>query len=199
MGIKHHVVDFCVAVADTFRKFSLSVQAFGESHFLGAAFNFVYKVFHAFCSPRQVVFHSVAELLQAEFHVVEVFDCLTKFHGNVGKHGFEISECLAHGVGAFWGNGFFGYGIWNIDHNAPIFPGFKQIVFIVFVFLRNETQAFALDVGFAGLGEFLADMIGYGNDVAHKQVDIGENCVVDALQHVVGRVVLCGNFVGRVD
>ena len=147
----------------------------------------------------RIALDDIAKLLEAELHVVEVLDGLAQLNRYVGKHCLEVTEGLAGSAAAFGVDGLLRDGIIDEDHQSPI-AAFCLDVELAVVFCRDEAQHFPVDVCRALLREFLADVRGDGIDVAHHHIHIGEDVVVDALQHIV-RLVLFGslNFVGVVD
>ena len=200
--VEHHVVDFRVAMADAFRKSSFPSHSLGLAHLVGSLLNLGKHVLHAlFLHPTsRVALDDVVQLFETELHVVEVLDGLAQLNGNVGKHSLEVAESLACSPTALGIDGLFRDGVVDEDHQAPISAVDYGVELLRIVFRGDETQDSAVDIGSALLQKFLADMGSDGVDVAHHHIDIGKDNVVDALQHVIGFVLLGSfHFVSVVD
>ena len=90
--IEHHIVDFRIAMANTLGQLVFTMQAFRLAHFIGATLNFIQKIPHFPHTSGNIRRHSIMKLLQTEFHIVEIGDCLAQTVGNIGKHGLEVAE-----------------------------------------------------------------------------------------------------------
>ena len=62
----------------------------------------------------------LAQLPEAEFHVVEVLDGLAQLYGYVSQHGLEVSESLACRPAAVRIHGLLGDGVGDEHHHAPV-------------------------------------------------------------------------------
>ena len=139
----------------------------------------------------------LAKLAQAQLHVVKVGDGLHQRLADIGQHRLELPEGLARTIGIFGVDRLVGLGTGNEDHHTPVGIAFLPICLTVVG--REEVQHLAVNVRLAALLEFAADVGGDGLDVALQAIHILEDGVVDALQHIVGRIGLGGDhFVGIV-
>ena len=101
--VEHHVVDLCVAVADPFRQFALTVQLLGLAHLDSILVDVLQNLvqFLAFClvvgvqTAGLVLPDCLDQLPEPQFHVVEVRNCLSERVRDVGKHRLEVAESLA--------------------------------------------------------------------------------------------------------
>ena len=189
-GIEHHVIDFRVAVADATRQFSLAEQPFALTHPLGILLKQVENVLHTGHATDGVFRHDLAQLLHTEFHVVEVGNRVAERLRHIDEQFFKVAESHACEVAVLWVHRLEGLRPRNEHHHAPI------AVFVVAeeglsVVGFDESQHLAVDVVLTALFEFAADVFCHHFDVVLQQIDIRENGVVDALQHVVWRV--CGS------
>ena len=76
----------------------------------------------------------------------------------------------------------------NEDRQSPVG---RAVVPIRFPLVRGqEAQHLAVDVFLATRLELAADVVRYGFDVPLQPVHVAEDAMVDALQHIVGRVGL---------
>lgn len=197
--VKHHVVHFRVAVADALGKFPLAVELLGAAHRVGALLQLVKQRFHFGHSSFGVGFHGVVELFETEFHVVEIGNALFKLLVDVYEHGLEVAERLAGVARRFGIDGFKRLGVGDEYHHAPVALAVEKVEFAVGG-VGYEGEHLAVYVVFTRFLKLGADMAGDGGDVVHQHVDVGENVVVDPLQHVVGSVsFLSAHYVGVVD
>ena len=125
--------------------------------------------------------HHLAQLRQAELHVVEVLDGLPQRHGQVGQHGLEIAEGQSGGAAALGVHGLLGHRAGNEDHQTPVVAVHLRVEALRVFLQADEGEHAAVDVVRALLLQLVADMAGDGGDVTHHHIDIGEHMVVDAL------------------
>ena len=184
-------------MADALGQFAFAVELFAAAHVVGALFNFLDDVLHVLGAAALVGCHSLVELLQAELNVVEVLDALAQRVGNVGQHGLEVAKGFTHNVGAFGAYATLRHGVGDEHHDAPVFI-FVQVV-VLAIGAGHKFQYAATDVGHAGSFLFATDMVGDGHDVVHQHVHVGEDGVVDVLQHIVGVVTVGHYLVSGVD
>ena len=147
-----------------------------------------------------IALDDVVQLFEAELHVVEVLDGLAELNGYVGQHGLEVAEGAACSTAALRVNGLLGDGVVDEDHETPVSAVVHDGVELVAALGGDEAQHFSVDVCRPLLCKLLADVGSDGINVAHHHINVGEDVVVDALQHIV-RLVLFGSlyFVGVVD
>ena len=128
---------------------------------------------------------------------MEILDGFSQLGGNVGKHRLEFCKGFAHNLCIFKTYTALGGGIGDEHHDAPIF--FSIVIIVGSVLRGDEAQHFAFEVGCASSFEFLAYVGGNFDDVAHEQVDVGEDSDIDVLEHIVGGVARGDNGIGGVD
>ena len=184
-------------MADTLGEFALAVEAFSLAHFFGACLEFVNEPLHLGQTTSLVFGHGLAELLEAELHVVEVLDGFAQLCGDVGEHCLEVAEGFAYDVGAFGCHCGLANGIGDEPHHAPVLFAIEVVVLAVLG--GYEAEHFALKICHAIGLVFGADVVGHGHDVVHQHIHVGEDGVVHVLEHIVGGVALGFHFVGGVD
>ena len=166
-----------------FFQFAFTIEAFLDTHGFGAFFDFLDQIFHFVQTAGDVALYCIVELLQTEFHVMEVRDGFTqRAFRNVGQHGLEIAESLASFVGKFRVNLFVALAVRDEQTNTPIAVSVEIIQFVIFC--RKESQDFAVDVAFTFFFQFLTDMRSNYLDIVLQHIHICKDQVVDALQHV---------------
>ena len=166
-----------------FFQLAFAIQAFLDTHGFGTFFDFFDQVFHFVQTSGGISLYCVVELLQAEFHVMEVRDGFAqRTFRNVGQHGLEVAECLACFVRQLRVDLFVALAVRDEQANAPIAVAVEIIQLVIFC--RKESQHFAVDVAFAFFFQFLTDMRSNDLDVVLQHIHVGENQVVDALQDV---------------
>ena len=114
---------------------------------------------------------------------METRDGVADFIGNVDECRFKVTEGHAAVVGRFGSNALAGFRIGDKHRDAPVCRPVEVVGEAVVGF--EEAEHLAVDVVLAAGGEFAAQMRCHTLNVVLKQVDIGENAVVDALQHIV--------------
>ena len=186
VGVEHHVVDLRVAVADAFGKLIVAEKAFGLGHVLAAAEQVVNDRLNLGEASGGVGLDGVVELLEAEFHVVEVGDCLDESVGDIDELGLEVSESLAGHARVVGVNGVEGEGIGDETRHAPVVSVKAGVGLVRSVLEGDECQDAAVDVVSAFFGEFLAEVVGDGHDVVLETIYVREDVMVDALEHVGG-------------
>ena len=140
-----------------FFQFAFTIEAFLDTHGFGAFFDFLDQIFHFVQTAGDVALYCIVELLQTEFHVMEVRDGFTqRAFRNVGQHGLEIAESLASFVGKFRVNLFVALAVRDEQTNTPIAVSVEIIQFVIFC--RKESQDFAVNVIFTFFFQFLTDM-----------------------------------------
>ena len=184
-------------MADALCKLSLAVQALALAHLLSACLKFVYEPLYLSKTAGLVLSHSLAELLQAELHVVEILDSLAKLRGNIGQHCLEVAESLAHNVRSLRSNGCHALCIGNELHYTPVLLAVKMVVFAILC--RNKLQHLACDVVCAGSNKLAMDVFSNCNNVVHEHIHIGENSIVHMLQYIVRSIALCLYTVSGID
>ena len=84
-------------MADALGEHALAAHALCLAHIVSAGFEFGNELlhFHLLHASCGVGCHHLAELLEAELHIVEVLDGLSELYGNICEHGLEASEGFA--------------------------------------------------------------------------------------------------------
>ena len=173
------------------------MQAFGLAHLVGAFLYFVQEVLHFLHTSGGIGSHGVAELLQAELHVVEVGNGFAQCVGDIGQHGLEVTESGTCIVRILRIHRLVGFGTGDEYHDAPV--AFAVVpVSLAIVGGRQEVEYFTLYIGLSVCFELPADVTGHGVDVGLQHLHILEDGMVDALQDVVGSIVLDGSYFVRV-
>ena len=185
-------------MAHAFGQFALTIQALALAHLLRTVLYLVQIIAHFLHTAYGIRSHGIAELLQAELHIVEIGNRLAQRIGDVRKHRLEIAESHTGIVRILGIHRLIGLGIGNEHHDAPI------VLAVVPVGLsrigRNEREHFAFDVVHALLCQLLADMAGDGLDIGLQHLYILENGMIDALQHVVGSICFeSSHLIGVID
>ena len=184
-------------MAHTLGQFAFAVKAFAAAHVFGTSHHLVNDVFRSGEAACLVGLNGLFELLEAELDVVEILNGFAERYGNVGQHGLEIAESLAHDVGTFRRHAALGHRVGNEHHDTPVLVAVE--VEILAVFGRHEGEHLAVYVVGIGGFEFLADMSRHCHDVVHQHLHVGEDGVVHVLQHVVGSVAGGHYFVSGID
>ena len=174
-------------MADAARQLTLAEQTLALAHALGVALEEVEDVLHACHAAHGVFRYNLAQLLHAELHVVEVRNGVAQRLGYVNEHFLEVAKGHTGQVAVLGIDGLKGLSTGNEHHHTPV-----AVVGVVEIALAvaslHERKHLTIDVFLAASLEFLADVSGYHVDVMLQQVYIGKNGIVDALQHVVGRI-----------
>ena len=184
----------------SFGQTALAVQLLGQTHFVGVGQQLVGYVANVGESAGFVVGYGLAQLLQAEFHVVEVGDGLHQCLRDVYKVGLEFAEGAACVAGVFRVNDVECQGIGYEGHHAPVVFAVEKVGFRRIFHGGKEMEHAAVNVG-GSLGfELAAQVACHGRDVALQSVHVGENMVVYALQHIIGCIGTFGrDLIGVVD
>ena len=95
-------------------------EALAETHLVHIALYLCDEILHAFCASGTVFLYSLAELVAAQFHVVEIRDGFAEAVGDVGELCLELAEGLAGVVGTFRVDSFLGDGTRDEDGDAPV-------------------------------------------------------------------------------
>ena len=178
---------------------ALAEEALAETHLIHITLDFCDEILHAFSTSGTVFFHCLAELVAAQFHIVEIRDGFAEAVGDVGELSLELSEGLACVIRTFWVYCLLGDGTRNEDGNAPVL-----LVFVLYIGLAvarlDEGENLAVDVVSALFFELLADVGSYFLDIMLQEIYIGEDRVVDALENIVWCIVFYGcHLVGVID
>ena len=196
--VEEHVVHLRVAVAEPLGQFARLVQSFGEAHLVGMRLNLVEQRAHFGHTTALVGLYGFAQLLQAEAHVVEIGNRFAQRLGHVGQHGLETAERLSRETRAFGRHGLHRHRPWDEDGEPPIL--LPLVLGVGLAVLRaHEAEHLAVDVVLVLLHQLAADVVGHHLDVVLQEVYIGEDGVVDALQHVVGPLFGRRDLVSVVD
>ena len=191
LAVEEDVVHLRVAMADALGQESCTMEAFAFAHRFGPLLDAVDEVSYLGCPSSPIVANCLTELLKAELHIVEVGNGFAQFDGDICQHILELSEGKASKVRILGIDHIETLRIGDADRQSPIRFSVEMVVF-TFVGGKESKHA-AVEVFDALLFQFLANMIGDGDDVVHQHIHISENVMVDALQHVVGRVIALGD------
>ena len=191
LAVEEDVVHLCVAMADSLGQESCMMKSFTFAHRFGSLLDAVDKVAHLGYPSSPIATNCLAELLKAEFHIVEVRNGFAQLDGDICQHILELSEGKAGKVRILGIDHIETLRIGDADHQSPIRFAIEMVVF-TFVGGKESKHA-AVEVFDALLFQFLANMIGDGDDVVHQHIHIPEDVMVNALQHVVGRVIALGD------
>ena len=178
---------------------ALAEEALAETHLVHILLDVGNEVLHAFCSSGTVFLDCLAQLVAAQFHVVEIRDGFAEAVGDICELSLEFTEGLACIVGTLWVHCLLGDGTRDEYRDAPVL-----LVCIFHIGLAigclDEGKHLAVDVVSALGFQLLADMGSNLLNVALQQVYIGKDGVVDALQNIVWGVgFCCCHLVGIVD
>ena len=187
--VDEDVVELCIVVGDAQGQIAALqlVHQGGAEGFVGQ--RHVDQVAHAVGAAGEIVFHSGAEVAEAIGRVVESGDGLVQAGGvKVVQHGHEAAESTAgfaeHG-GVFHqvvAAAFAHEGV-----GAPVVAvGVDGAQLAVFVL--EHAQGAALGVA-AHSADALAQVMGHALDVFHDLQRLGEDVLVDALQHELGTIL----------
>ena len=70
--IKHHIIDFRIAMANALGQLTFAMQAFRLAHFIGTTLYLIQKIPYFLYTSGSVGRHGIAKLFQAEFHIMEI-------------------------------------------------------------------------------------------------------------------------------
>ena len=198
--VEHHVVHLRVAVAHALLQLALGKQALAETHLVHAALYLGNEVGYSGSAPRRIALHHLAQLVAAQAHVVEVGYGFSELVGDFGELRLEIAEGVASVIGRVLVDGLHGHGVVDEHGDAPVGVGLCVVIERLAVVGVDEAEHAAVDVVDTLCLELLANVSRHGLDVVLQQFYIGEDVVVDALQHIVGSGGLNGRYlVGVVD
>ncbi len=98
--VKHHVVDLCVAVADTLRKHALTMQTLSRAGIFHVAFHFFqYRTgFFGVHTSGRICSGGLPQLTCTQLHIMEIRYRLPKSIRDVGKHGLKFTEGLSRKI-----------------------------------------------------------------------------------------------------
>ena len=191
LAVEEDVVYLSVAMANAFGQESGTMQTFAFAHCFGSLLDAVDEVAHLVCPSSPIVADCLMELLKAKLHIVEVRNGFAQLDGDICKHILEFSEGKAGKVRILGIDHIEALRIGDANHQSPIRFAVEMVVFTFAG--GKESKHAAVEVFDALLFQFLANMIGDGDDVVHQHIHISENVMVDALQYVVGRVIALGD------
>ena len=147
-----------------------------------------------FCLHRRqpacpVFSDSLAQLTQAQLHVVEIGNGLTQRLVQVRKLLFKVSEGPSAVIAALGCHLVNGQRVSYVDTHAPVvlpveIPGLARVC-------RHKPQYAAVYVFCPLFFQFPAEVTGHRLYIMLQQLHIREDVVVDALQHIVGLVRPC--------
>ena len=175
-------------MADVLLQLAFTEEALAETHLVHIALYLCDEFLHARCASGTVFLDSLAQLVAAQFHVVEIRDGFAEAVGDVGELCLELAEGLAGVVGTFRVDSFLGDGTRDEDGDAPVLLVLVLDIGLAVVCL-DEGEYLAVDIVSALGFELLADVGGNLFNVALQEVYIGEDGVVDALQNIVGQSI----------
>ena len=178
-------------MADALGQESSSMQTFSFAHRFGSLLDAFDEVAHLGYPSSPIVADCLMELLKAKLHIVEVGNGFAQLDGDICQHILEFSEGKAGKVRILGIDHIEALRIGDANHQSPIRFAVEMVIF-TFV-CGKESKHAAVEVFDALLFQFLANMIGDSDDVVHQHIHIPEDVMVDALQHVVGRVIALGD------
>ena len=189
--VEENVIHLRVAVADALGQKSGTIESFALAHRFGSSLDALDEVANLGYSSDTVVANRLTELLKAKLHIVEVGNGFAQLDGDICQHILEFSEGKAGKVRILGIDHIEALRIGDANHQSPIRFAVEMVVFTFAG--GKESKHAAVEVFDALLFQFLANMIGDGNDVVHQHIHIFEDVVVDALKHVVGCVIALGD------
>lgn len=188
--VEHDVVHFRVAVAHTLGQHAFAVKTLGHAHVFGSSLHLAEYVAHALHASGGVGLDGITQLAQTELHVVEVGDDFARHLRHVGKHGLEVSESQTGTLRVVGVHYVERPGARNEHRHAPVVVALAAVG--ISVVRSHHGERLAADVALARLAQLAAYVVGHDHDVALQHVNVGEYGGVDALQYIVGRILLGG-------
>ena len=165
LAVEEDVVHLRVAMADALGQESGTMEAFAFAHRFGSSLDALDEVAHFGYPSSSIVANSLAKLLKAELHVMEVGNGFAQFDRDICQHVLEFSEGEAGKVRILGIDHIETLRIGDADHQSPIRFAVEMVVF---TFVGGmESKHVAVDVFDALLFQFLANMIGNSDDVVH--------------------------------
>ena len=171
------------------------------AHLLGMSFDKLQQFLHFrfLHTSGRIFLHYLAELAQTQLQVMEVGDGLAQLLGNIHEHLLEITESQSCKIGILRCHSLIGLGIGDEDHHAPV-AAFSILPISLAALGFQEMKHLAVNILLTTLLQLLADVRCYHLDIVLQHLHIGEDGIVDTLEHIIGFVGLCGiNLQGVVD
>ena len=180
--IEEDVVDLCVAVDGALGELALSVELLLEEHRVSTAVDLSEDVLHFGDTASGILGDSVAELLQAEGHAVEVLNGLTKTTlGDDGEDFFELTEGGTSIAGGLGGKLAHAHALGDEAADTPVVLPVVVVVLLGLLEVGVEVEVLTLCFGITFGFEALAHRVGYDSDIALQDFDAGEDEVVHTL------------------
>ena len=161
---------------------ALSVELLLEEHRVSTAVDLSEDVLHLGDTASGILSDSVAELLQAEGHAVEVLNGLTKTTlGDDGEDFLELAEGGTSVAGGLGGELAHAHALGDEAADAPVVLPIVVVVLLGLLKVGIEVEVLTLCFGVALCFEALTHRVGYDSDIALQDFDAGEDEVVHTL------------------
>ena len=179
---------------------ALSVELLLEEHRVSTAVDLSEDILHFGDTASGILSDSVAELLQAEGHAVEVLNSLTKTTlGDDGEDFFELTEGGTSVAGGLGGELAHAHALGDEAADTPVVLPIVVVVLLGLLEVGVEVEVLTLCFGVALCFEALAHRVGYDSDIALQDFDAGEDEVVHTLQDPAWCPFTVRDYVGVVD
>ena len=179
---------------------ALSVELLLEEHRVSTAVDLGEDILHFGDTASSILSDSVAELLQAEEHAVEVLDGLTKTTlGDDGEDFLELTEGGTSIVGCLGGKLAHAHALGDEAADTPVVLPIMVVVLLGFLEVGEEVEVLTLCFGIPFGFEALTHRVGYDGDIALQDFDTGEDQVVHTLQDPAWCPLAVRDDIGIVD
>ena len=161
---------------------ALSVELLLEEHRVSTAVDLSEDILHFGDTASGILSDSVAELLQAEGHAVEVLNGLTKTTlGDDGEDFLELTEGGTSVAGGLGGELAHAHALGDEAADAPVVLPVVVVVLLGLLEVGEEVEVLTLCFGITFGFEALTHRVGYDSDIALQDFDAGEDEVVHTL------------------